>query len=253
MQTTSTWYIKTEELVKSYDPANPGNAVIKNINISIRPGDFTVIMGNSGAGKSTLLYLLSGLDNLSSGKVWIDNMPVHGRSEKELAIMRRRMMGFVFQDHNLVPNLTVRENILVAGYLINNSRKQVVEHADHLMEELDIIPLAKRYPSQVSGGERQRAAIARAMINHPLILLADEPTGNLNSESSEKVMECFSKYNGKGQTIVMVTHNLKSACRGSRVLFLKDGSIADNHYYDINKNDEGTEDNLFTWLKEMGW
>ena len=253
MQTTSTWFIKTEELVKSYDPANPGNAVIKNINISIRSGDFTVIMGNSGAGKSTLLYLLSGLDNLSSGKVWIDNMPVHGRSEKELAVMRRRMMGFVFQDHNLVPNLTVRENILVAGYLINNSRKQVVEHADHLMEELDIIPMAKRYPSQVSGGERQRAAIARAMINHPLILLADEPTGNLNSESSEKVMECFSNYNGKGQTIVMVTHNLKSACRGSRVLFLKDGSIADNHFYDIDKNDEGTEDNLFTWLKEMGW
>jgi len=253
MQTTSTWFIKTEELVKSYDPANPGNAVIKDINITIRSGDFTVIMGNSGAGKSTLLYLLSGLDNLSSGKVWIDNMPVHGRSEKELAIMRRRMMGFVFQDHNLVPNLTVRENILVAGYLINDRRKQVAEHADQLMEELDIIPLAKRYPSQVSGGERQRAAIARAMINHPLILLADEPTGNLNSESSEKVMECFSNYNGKGQTIVMVTHNLKSACRGSRVLFLKDGSIADNHFYDIDKNDEGTEDNLFTWLKEMGW
>ena len=88
---------------------------------------------------------------------------------------------------------------------------------------------------------------------HPLILLADEPTGNLNSESSEKVMECFSKYNGKGQTIVMVTHNLKSACRGNRVLFLKDGSIADNHFYDIDKNDVGVEDNLFTWLKEMGW
>ena len=252
MQTINTWYIKTEELVKSY-PANRGNAIIKNINISIHPGEFTVIMGNSGAGKSTLLYLLSGLDNLSSGKVWIDNMPVHGRSEKELAIMRRRMMGFVFQDHNLVPNLTVRENILVAGYLLNDSRKLVAEHADQLMEELDIIRLAKRYPSQVSGGERQRAAIARAVINHPLILLADEPTGNLNSESSEKVMECFSKYNGKGQTIVMVTHNLKSACRGSRVLFLKDGSIADNHYYDIDKNDAGAEENLFTWLKEMGW
>ena len=121
------------------------------------------------------------------------------------------------------------------------------------MEELDILPLAKRYPSQVSGGELQRASIARALINNPLILFADEPTGNLNSEASEKVLECFSALNRKGQTIVMVTHDLRSACRGSRVLFLKDGTIPYKHSYYVEKNHPGTEDELFTWLKNMGW
>ena len=252
-QTMSNFCIKTEQLVKAYDSDTNNHAIIKNVNISIGVGEFTVIMGNSGSGKSTLLYLLSGLDAPSSGKIWINDIPLHKRSQKELAVLRRKMVGFVFQDNNLIPNLSIRENILVAGYLIQGERKLIGQYADHLMEELGILSLAKRYPSQVSGGELQRAAIARAMINNPMILLADEPTGNLNSEASEKVLECFSTLNSKGQTIIMVTHDLKSACRGSRVLFLKDGTIPVDHFYYIDKNHPGTEDALFNWLKQMGW
>jgi len=245
--------IKTERLVKNYGSGTFENAIINNVNISITSGEFSIIMGNSGSGKSTLLYLLSGLDSPSSGKIWIKNIPIHNRSQKDLAMLRRKMIGFVFQDNNLIPNLTIQENILVAGFLVSGNRKLVNQHAENLMEELGILSLAKRYPSQVSGGELQRAAIARALINNPMILLADEPTGNLNSEASEKVLECFSELNRKGQTIVMVTHDLKSACRGSRVLFLKDGTIPDNHSYYVDKNHPGTEDELFTWLKNMGW
>ncbi|MGE5107162.1 MAG: ABC transporter ATP-binding protein [Sphingobacteriales bacterium] len=247
------FFIKTEQLVKNYGSGASDNAIINNVNISINKGEFSIIMGNSGSGKSTLLYLLSGLDEPSSGKIWLNDIPLHQRSQKDLAIMRRKMIGFVFQDNNLVPNLSIRENILVAGFLVQGDRKLVSQRAENLMEELNILPLAKRYPSQVSGGELQRAAIARALINNPLILLADEPTGNLNSEASEKVLECFSALNRKGQTIVMVTHDLKSACRGSRVLFLKDGTIPDKHSYNVDNNHPGTEDRLFTWLKNMGW
>jgi putative ABC transport system ATP-binding protein len=252
-KTMSNSCIKTEQLIKNYDSGGLNNAIIKNVNISIASGEFSVIMGNSGSGKSTLLYLLSGLDEPSSGKIWINDIPVHKRSQKDLAIMRRKMIGFVFQDNNLVPNLSILENVLVAGYLIQSDRKLVSQQAKRLMEELDILSLANRYPSQVSGGELQRSAIARAMINNPLILLADEPTGNLNSEAAEKVLECFSALNRKGQTIVMVTHDLKSASRGSRVLFLKDGIIPIGNSYYIDKNNPSTEDELFTWLKQMGW
>jgi putative ABC transport system ATP-binding protein len=253
LKTMNNFCIKTEQLVKNYDPGVLDNAIIKNVNISVASGEFSVIMGNSGSGKSTLLYLLSGLDEPNSGKIWINDIPLHQRSQKDLAIIRRKMIGFVFQDNNLVPNLNILENILVAGYLIQGDRKLVNQQANHLMKELGILPLANRYPSQVSGGELQRAAIARAMINNPLILLADEPTGNLNSEASEKVLECISALNRKGQTIVMVTHDLKSACRGSRVLFLKDGAIPVDHSYCIDKKNPGTEDGLFNWLKQMGW
>jgi|KBSMisStandDraft_5_1062788.scaffolds.fasta_scaffold00281_12 putative ABC transport system ATP-binding protein len=249
----SNYCVKTEQLVKTYDHDNFQHAIIKSVSITIGIGEFTVIMGNSGSGKSTLLYLLSGLDAPSSGKIWINDIPLHKRSQKELAVLRRKMVGFVFQDNNLIPNLSIRENILVAGYLIQGDRKEIDQYADRLMEELGILSLAKRYPSQVSGGELQRAAIARAMINNPMILLADEPTGSLNSEASEKVLECFSRLNSKGQTIIMVTHDLKSACRGSRILFLKDGTIPVDHFYHIDKNHPGREDKIFTWLKQMGW
>lgn len=245
--------IRTEQLIKRYNSGDFYNPIINDLNISISAGDFTVIMGNSGSGKSTLLYLLSGLDAPSSGKIWINNIPLHGRSQKDLAVMRRKMIGFVFQDNNLVPNLTIRENILVAGYLVKGNRKQVNQHADSLMDELGILPFANRYPSQVSGGELQRAAIARAMINDPMILLADEPTGNLNSKAAEKVLECFSNLNRAGQTIVMVTHDLKSACRGNHVLFIKDGTIPVDHSYHIDKDHPEFEDGLLTWLKQMGW
>jgi putative ABC transport system ATP-binding protein len=241
--------IRTDRLLKRYD----GNLIIKNVSLSIGRGDFTVIMGNSGSGKSTLLYLLSGLDAITAGEIWINDIPFHNSSPKVLSLLRRRLIGFVFQDHNLIPNLTLRENILVAGYLLKRERKVVVEEANHLMEQLDILSLADRYPARVSGGQLQRAAIARAMINHPSILLADEPTGNLNAEAAGRVLDCFSELNSKGQTIVMVTHDLKSACRGSRVLFLRDGEIEGDTLDTTIPNETRSEDSLFAWLKQLGW
>jgi putative ABC transport system ATP-binding protein len=245
--------IRTQQLEKKYKLGTFGNSIIKNVNISISSGEFPVIMGNSGSGKSTLLYLLSGLDTPSSGEIWIDNKPVHQLLQKDLALMRRETIGFVFQDNNLIPNLSILENILVAGYLVAGNRKSIIHRAKDLLEELGILSLADRYPSQVSGGELQRAAIARAMINKPTVLLADEPTGSLNSEAAEKVLDCFTALNKNGQTIIMVTHDLKSACIGNRILFLKDGSIAGDHSFLVEKNNQEAEDELYGWLKRMGW
>ena len=246
-------FIRTEALTKTYRTGLSENTIINHLNLSVNTGEFAVIMGNSGSGKSTLLYLLSGLDTPGSGKIWIDDIPVHGKSEKALAIMRRKMIGFVFQDNNLVHTLTIRENILVAGYLLPGNRKLVNEYAATLMMELGIGHLANRFPTQVSGGELQRAAIARAMINRPLVLMADEPTGNLNSDASGKVLECFSALNRSGQTIVMVTHDLKSACHGNRVLFLKDGKLSDEDSYTVSHAHPDMETQLFNWLKQRGW
>jgi putative ABC transport system ATP-binding protein len=248
-QQTSHYSIRTHNLVKCYD----GNPVIRNVTLSIGSADFTVIMGNSGSGKSTLLYLLSGLDAITAGEIWINDIPFHNSSPKVLSLLRRRLIGFVFQDHNLIPNLTLRENILVAGYLLKRERNVILDESNELMKQLDILSLADRYPMQVSGGQLQRAAIARAMINHPLILLADEPTGNLNAEAAGKVLDCFSELNRNGQTIVMVTHDLKSACRGSRVLFLRDGVIEGDTANGSIHNDTKSEDSLFAWLKQLGW
>lgn len=245
--------IQTEDLSKSFKSEGIVTPVIRNLNLSLFKGEFTVIMGNSGSGKSTLLYLLCGLDDASSGKIWVDGIPVHNRSEKELALLRRNNVGFIFQDNNLVPSLTIKENILVAGYLINKDRRAVNHRADALLEELGILPLADRMPSGVSGGELQRCSIARALINNPLVLLADEPTGSLNSESSLKVLECLSRLHQKGQSIVMVTHDLKSAAYGDRIIFIRDGAIVDERLKQKNVDTTNEEEALFVWLKENGW
>ena len=223
------FFIKTEQLVKNYGSGGFDNAIINNVNISINKGEFSIIMGNSGSGKSTLLYLLSGLDEPSSGKIWLNDIPVHQRSQKDLAIMRRKMIGFVFQDNNLVPNLSIRENILVAGFLVQGDRKLVSQRAENLMEELNILPLAKRYPSQVSGGELQRAAIARSLINNPLILLADEPTGNLDPEVSHGILKVFQQINKSGTAILMATHSYGLIKKfPARILKCEEGKLLDS-------------------------
>lgn len=243
--------VKAEQLSKTYTDGIV-NPVIKKINLSINDGEFCSIMGNSGSGKSTLLYLLSGLDSISSGKIWINDIPLHDRKEKDLAIVRRKQIGFVFQENNMVNNLTVRENVLVAGYLTLGDRKYIRQYAEYLLEELGIIDISDRYPAKLSGGERQRAAIVRALINKPKVLFADEPTGSLNSESAEKVLDCFSALHKNGQTIIMVTHDPKSAQRADRVLFLKDGEICFERSKETLqvKNDYNE---LYIWLKEIGW
>lgn len=238
---------------RSFQNAGIETTVIRDIDVSFYRGEFTVVMGNSGSGKSTLLYLLCGLDNPSSGKIWIDEQPVHHRSETQLALLRRHKVGFVFQENNLIPDLSIRENILVAGYLLDHDRKRLQQRADTLLDDLEILPLANRMPSQVSGGERQRCAIARALINDPLVILADEPTGSLNSEASQKVLDCLGRLHQKGQSIIMVTHDLKSALHGERVLFFRDGTIIDERRKDPEIHTGAEEVTLFEWLRQKGW
>ena len=245
--------IKTESLSKEFGTNGVPIQIINKLDLEINRGEFTVIMGNSGSGKSTLLFLLAGLDKISSGMIWIDGEPVHNRTEKDLALLRRSHVGFVFQDSNLVPNLSIKENILVAGYLSNTDRNLINARAEALMSELEVSDLASRLPSQVSGGQLQRASIARALINQPVILMADEPTGNLNSESSEKVLDCFDKLAQNGQTIIMVTHDIKSACRGNRVIFLKDGKAVDSYSINQQLSQVENEGLLFQWLKQRSW
>ncbi len=245
--------IKTESLEKTFSEGAKGHKGIDDVNIEIGNGEFTVIMGSSGSGKSTLLYLLSGLDSPSNGKIFLNNIPIHKLNERLLAPFRVNHVGFVFQDHNLISELSLKENILIVGYLSKRDRKVVQERTARLMEELGIQALADRLPSQVSGGERQRCAIARALINNPKILMADEPTGSLNSSASEKVLSCFKKIHTDGQTVLMVTHDPKSACYGNRVLFMQDGRIGDSFDFDVNHSPKQRHESLLEWLGSLGW
>jgi putative ABC transport system ATP-binding protein len=228
------------------------NLVIPDLDIAIKKGEFVVIMGNSGSGKSTLLYLLAGLEESSGGEVHVSGSPLPS-GQKESALLRRTSMGIVFQQNNLVPNLTLLENILVTAYLVQRNRKQAKTKALELLKLLGLKELQDRYPAQVSGGEQQRCSIARALINDPDLLLADEPTGSLNASSTRNVLDTFASLHDQGQTIVMVTHELEAACYGERVVYLEDGKIIDElHLQRIEKKD-GKEQVLLEWLINKGW
>jgi len=238
---------------KSFQTDGGDVDVIRDLNLEIEKGEFAVIMGSSGSGKSSLLYLLCGLDQPNDGSIMLDGTELHGLNEEELAVLRRDGVGFVFQDFNLVGHLTLLENILVAGYLGRGGKKDLPQRARHLMGLVGIENLADRLPSRVSGGEQQRCAIARALINMPPILMADEPTGNLSSAVSTAVLDLFNTIHKEGQTIVLVTHELKAACRGERVLFMRDGAILDNYRFDADTAMIDREIALFQWLSERGW
>ncbi len=245
--------IQAKDLKKSYFTGKTEVPVINTLNLSLYKGDFTVIMGSSGSGKSTLLYLLSGLENPSGGEIWLEDKPVHTMDEKLITLLRREYIGFVFQDFNLVPNLTFLENILIPAYLVKNDRKALKEKAIALMKKVEILELADRLPSEVSGGQQQRCSMARAVINNPRVVMADEPTGNLNSNSSNAVLNILTDLNKEGQTIVMVTHDIKSACRANRIIFLKDGQIEDDLRFERKESIDDKEDKLLKWLAEKDW
>lgn len=245
--------IQAKDLKKSYFTGKTEVPVINTLNLSLYKGDFTVIMGSSGSGKSTLLYLLSGLENPSGGEIWLEDKPVHTMDEKLITLLRREYIGFVFQDFNLVPNLTFLENILIPAYLVKNDRKVLKDKAIALMKKVEILELADRLPSEVSGGQQQRCSMARAVINNPRVVMADEPTGNLNSNSSKAVLDILTDLNEEGQTIVMVTHDIKSACRANRIIFLKDGQIEDDLRFEKNESIDVKEDKLLKWLAEKDW
>ncbi len=241
-------------LSKSFQSDGEPVAVIRDVSLEIYQGDFTILMGSSGSGKSTLLYLLSGLESISGGQIWFESEEISSHSEKKLALLRRSGMGFVFQSFNLVPNLTLLENVLAAGYLTSSSSKEIEAQAVQLLEGMGLGKLIGRLPAQVSGGEQQRAATARALINSPRILFADEPTGALNSASGTAVLDQFSALAEQDQTIFMVTHDLKAACRGHRVLFLRDGELHGEFKFESgDQTYEQREEALFGWLSTRGW
>lgn len=241
-------------LRKSFPGAQ--GAVLDGVDVDIYAGDFTVVMGPSGAGKSTLLYALSGMDGVTAGEVLFQNQRISGLPEKEMARLRACSFGFVFQQTHLVSNLTLFENVAVAGYVAHQRPPQEVERrALALLGQMGVGNAKDRYPAQVSGGEAQRAAIARAMVNEPGLLFADEPTGALNKASSQEVLDLLTELNRAGQSVLMVTHDVRAALRGSRILYLEDGKLMDELTLEPYGPERAMEreTQLNAWLSALRW
>lgn len=226
--------VKTIDLCKSYGEGNTKVEALKNINLTIKKGEFVAVVGASGSGKSTLLHLLGGVDKPTSGKVYVDGVDIYSLSEKELAVFRRRKVGFIFQFYNLVPVLTAEENMLLP-ILLDNKRI----NKDHFEELIDILDLDDRrhhLPNQLSGGQQQRVSVGRALSYSPSIVLADEPTGNLDTRNSKEIVDLLrisvKKYN---QTLVIITHDLNIAAQADRIITIEDGSIVQN---EVNHSEE---------------
>ena len=248
--------LQTEKLCKSFSNGGMQQHVIKNLDMEIRKGDFTVIMGASGSGKSTLLYALSGMDKPTMGKVKFDGREIQDLSNDELAVFRRGNCGFVFQSVYLLENQTVLDNVLTGALIVQKNSPELVSKAKDLLRKVGLSDEdMKKYPNQLSGGEAQRVGIVRAIINDPTILFADEPTGQLNSASSKDVLDIFSDIHKNGQSIVMVTHDLKTALRATRVIFLRDGGIVGEYEMPVYGTDDIKQrrSNLQKFLDEMGW
>ena len=248
--------LRTEKLCKSFSNGGIQQHVIKNLDMEIITGDFTIIMGASGSGKSTLLYALSGMDKPSMGKVFFNETEIQDYSNDELAVFRRGNCGFVFQSVYLLENQTILDNILTGALIVQKNSRELVQKAKDLLTKVGIDQeMWKKYPNQLSGGEAQRVGIVRAIINDPKILFADEPTGQLNSASGRDVLDVFTEIHKNGQSIVMVTHDIKTALRGTRVIFLRDGGIEGEYRMPVY----GTDDEklrragLQEFLDEMGW
>jgi putative ABC transport system ATP-binding protein len=201
---------------------------IRGVDLEFERGEFVAIMGPSGSGKSTLLHLLGGLERPTSGEIWLDGRRVDGLSQAKWAVLRRRHIGFVFQFFNLVSNMTVADNIELAALMGGATRRQARERRDELLSDLGLSAKADAAPARLSGGEQQRAALARAMANRPSLLLADEPTGNLDSSSSQVVVRQLTRAHAEGQAILLVTHDARVACAAGRVISLFDGMVADD-------------------------
>ena len=248
--------LKTEKLCKSFSNGGVMQHVIKNLDMEIMEGDFTVIMGSSGSGKSTLLYALSGMDKPSMGKVIFDGTEIQDKSNDELAMFRRGNCGFVFQSIYLLENQTVLDNVLTGALIVQKNSKELVNKAKELLNRTGIGEESwNKYPSQLSGGEAQRVGMVRAIINNPRILFADEPTGQLNSASSNDVLDIFTDIHKSGQSIVMVTHDLKTALRGTRVLYIRDGGVVGDYRMPNYGEDDIKErrNGLTEFLENMGW
>ncbi|MDO4863130.1 MAG: ABC transporter ATP-binding protein [Ruminococcus sp.] len=247
--------VKTEKLSKSFSVGGKQQHVIKNLDLEIYKGDFTVIMGSSGAGKSTLLYTLSGMDKPSLGRISYCGEDITDMSDDRLAVFRRNHCGFVFQQIHLVDSMSIMDNVISTGMLVGQKQKELKKKALGLFEKMGISEeLTKKFPAQISGGEAQRAAMVRAVINDPDIVFADEPTGALNSAGVRAVLDVLTDINNSGQSVVMVTHDIKSARRGNRIIYLQDGGImGECSLGRYVSGDEQRHEKIRRFLEDMGW
>lgn len=248
--------MEVKDLCKTYVIEKRQNNVLKNVTFDVEEGEMVGIMGPSGSGKSTLLYSISGMDKATSGEVKLDGNEITSLSEKELSSVRLNDMGFIFQQMFMMKNLTILDNILLPAIECDKngeSRKDKVARCEDLMRKLGIIEIAGNDINEVSGGQLQRACIARSMVNNPKILFADEPTGALNRQSSAEVINEIKKLNAEGTTVLMVTHDAKVASNCSRVLYIADGNIKSEYRMPEGLSERDRERALNNWLLELGW
>ena len=244
--------IRVSGLCKKYGD----NDILKDIDFHIGKGEFTAIMGQSGCGKSTLLYCVSGMDQPTAGEIYFEERKLSAFSEKEMERLRLERMGFIFQKANFLKNLSIEDNIVFPAFQAGEiSRGEIVKEAETLMEQMGIRQIANHDIRKVSGGQLQRAAICRAMINHPAILLGDEPTGALNSSATKEVMDILNEINSRGTTVLLVTHDAKVAARADRVIYLEDGRVKENLELGrfVKEDMAKREDSLKIWLEKMGF
>ena len=248
--------LSARKLCKSFAHNGGQIHVLSHIDLELYENDFTVIMGASGSGKSTLLYALSGMDRATSGEVIYGGKDIVKMKEKELAKLRYTDFGFIFQQMHLVSNLTLFENVAVSGYL-NKSRSaaEVRQRADKLLEQMSVSHIKNHLPTQVSGGEQQRCAVARAVINSPKVLFADEPTGALNRKNTSEVLNLLTELNSEGQSVLMVTHDMRAALRANRILYIGDGKIIGELTLPpyASQDERSRETQVNAWLTSLEW
>ncbi len=232
--------LSVQNLGKVYSSRLGGNQVtaLSDVTFSVERGEYVAIMGESGSGKTTLLNILAALDKPTSGTVNLDGKLISDISEKEIAAFRRDNLGFVFQEFNLLDTFTLKDNIFLPLVLAKKSYEEMDKRLVTIAEELGIKNILEKYPYEVSGGQKQRAAVARAIITYPKLILADEPTGALDSRSTDSLLDVFETINQNGHTILMVTHSAKAASRAGRILFIKDGRLFHQIYRGESSNEE---------------
>ena len=232
--------LEVNGLKKIYTTRFGGNRVqaLTNVSFAVERGEYVAIMGESGSGKTTLLNILAALDRPTQGEVWLNGRALSSVSEKEIAAFRRQNLGFVFQDFNLLDTFSLQDNIFLPLVLAGKHYPEMNQRLRPIVEKLGISDILSKYPYEVSGGQKQRAAVARALITSPQIILADEPTGALDSRATDQLLRIFNDINAAGQTILMVTHSTKAASHASRVLFIKDGVVFHQLYRGGATNEE---------------
>ena len=261
---------EAKDLSKSFSNESVQQHVLKNLNLCVYKGDFTVVMGNSGSGKSTLLYALSGMDRPTLGTITYNveekGIEISKLSNDKLAMFRRNHAGFVFQQNYLNDSMSALDNVMISGLLKTKDRKALAKRSKELLDKVEISERDwRKFPAQLSGGQQQRIAVVRGVINEPEVLFADEPTGALNSQNTTNVLDILTDLNNRGQSIVMVTHTIKAAERGNRIIYLADGVIADecnlgpylgSYKDESNPNREAAlerHEMLKDFLQEQGW